>query len=99
MSEPTPGQRGVLIGRLAAASTLRTTAGGGRMATLRITLKGTEDYVLTAFGLLVEGLESLAAGSLLYAEGRWQAREGGPPELLVDTLTPLTTHRPHDQPT
>ncbi len=78
MSEPTPGQPGVLIGRLAAAPTLRTTAGGERTATLRITLKGTEDYVLTAFGLLARKV-------LL--------------ELLVDTLTSLTPHRSHDQPT
>ncbi len=68
------------------------------MATLRIKVKGTEEYVLTAFGRLVEGLDSLAAGRLLYAEGHWQAREGSPPELLVDTLTPLTPHGSRDQP-
>lgn len=98
MSEPTPGQRGVLIGRLAGTPTMRT-AGGGRMATLRITITGTEEHVLTAFGPLVERLGSLTTGQLIYAEGRWQAREGSPPELVVDTLTPLNPHRGHDQPT
>jgi hypothetical protein len=46
------------------------------VATLRVAVKGTQEYVLTAFGRLVEGLNSLPVGRLIYAEGRWQARQG-----------------------
>ncbi len=97
MSRSTPGQRGVLIGRLGTAPTVCTSPAGARVATIRLAVNGTDEYLLTAFGRLVDGLSSLATGQLIYAEGRWQAREGSHPEMVIDTLTPLTPHRSHDQ--
>ena len=94
MSEPIPGTRNVLIGRLVAAPVLKTTPGGGRIAILRVSVRNTHQYDLIAFGRLVNGLNALTAGSLIYAEGRWQAREGAPPELVVDVLTLLAANRP-----
>jgi hypothetical protein len=82
-----------VIGRLVAAPAVDATPGGGHVATLRITVRDVEEYVLIAFGHLVEGLDMLDAGRLIYAEGCWQARDGAPPELVVDVLTPLGRNR------
>lgn len=94
MSQPTPGQHGAIIARLAAPPTVDSTPGGGSVATLRVTIRDTEEYVLIAFGSLVQDLRALEAGCHIYAEGRWQAREGRPSEMIVSVLTSLTRNRP-----
>jgi hypothetical protein len=99
VSDPVPNQRTIVIGRLVAAPAVRTTASGTRVGTLRINVMGIEERVLVAFGpTLVGRLDGLTAGRLIYAEGRWQARQGAPPELIVDTLTPLLACNSQGQP-
>jgi single-stranded DNA-binding protein len=81
-SEGTPGGRAILVGRVVAVPTLRATAGGYCMATLRIATSHagpdaegrTEEHRLIVFGRLAESLGSLPEGRVVYAEGRWQAR-------------------------
>lgn len=89
MSQPIPGHRSLIIGRLIEPPNVDATPDGEAVATLRVTVRDTEEYVLVAFGSIVKGLRALAAGRHICAEGCWRACEGRPPELIVDTLTPL----------
>lgn len=92
---PIAGGRGILIARLTAGPTIHTGPDGSRFATLHVAtnVHGVKEYVLTVFGRLAVGLDRLSEGQLLYAEGRWQARHDGHPELIVDTMTPLAPYR------
>jgi hypothetical protein len=104
--ERTPAGWVVIIGRLAARPTVRATAGGDRMAVLRIVttcgqLDAADDaleYELIAFDQLAERASEMARGRLIYAEGHLQAGEDADPAVFLHRLTSLAPTWPAEVP-